>query len=368
MTEGMKENTRNFWVGMFVLAAGAVMGTLMVWFGEVPDWLATGEWTLRISDVDELRGIGEGSSVKLNGVEIGRVMDIDFADAQRPDKGVVIITRIKQRYSVPKGAIAYVYGATLGLGSGHIDIIVGPEMVPILVDKENAVIKGQMKSIFQDIISMGMIEAVQSTITNFGGLAEDARPLVKSLNSLIEQRPVDATGVTPNFSSVLQRLDQAINHFNQIIGDEEVKGDVKIALRDLDDITKALKDTITLWKNETQKLSDNLNTGIDKTEKNLGESFVKLNRVLEKLDDTTTHLAHITRKIADGEGTAGKLTNDSRLYESAVIAVDRLSDVMLNLKIITGKIKEDGYIIVGQAPHGILKKNFPIPLQASDLP
>ncbi len=368
MTEGMKENARNFWVGMFVLAAGAVCGTLMVWFGEVPDWLATGEWTLRISEVDELRGIGEGSPVKLNGVEIGRVQNIDFADTQRPDKGVVIITRIKQRYSVPKGATAYVYGATLGFGSGHIDIIVGPEMVPIPVDKENAVIKGRMKSIFQDIISMGMIDAVQNTITNFGGLAEDARPFVKSLNNLIEQRPLDAEDVTPNFSSVLQRLDQAILHFNQVVGDDEVKSDVKIALRDLDDITKALKDTIILWQKESQKLSNNLNSGIDKTEQNLDESFVKLNRVLENLDDTTTHLAHITQKIADGEGTVGKLTNDGRLYESAVIAVDRLADVMLNLKIITGKIKQDGYIIVGQAPHGILKKNFKIPVQASDFP
>ena len=33
MTENMSENTRNFWVGMFVIAAIAVMGTLMVWFG-----------------------------------------------------------------------------------------------------------------------------------------------------------------------------------------------------------------------------------------------------------------------------------------------------------------------------------------------
>jgi len=47
--------------------------------------------------------------------------------------------------------------------------------------------------------------------------------------------------------------------------------------------------------------------------------------------------------------------------------MERLSEVMENLLTITGKIREDGYITIGKAPSGLLKKNYPIPLQASEI-
>ena len=82
----MKEATRNFLFGLFVLAALAVFGVLMVWFGEAPEWLGTGDWTLEITGVREIRGIGEGSPVLLNGVEIGRVVGLDFVDRTIPGR------------------------------------------------------------------------------------------------------------------------------------------------------------------------------------------------------------------------------------------------------------------------------------------
>ena len=76
----MNETSRNFWVGLFVVLSLGALGVLMVWFGEAPSWLGSGEWTLRIEGVKELRGIGDGSPVTLNGVEIGRVNRLEFED------------------------------------------------------------------------------------------------------------------------------------------------------------------------------------------------------------------------------------------------------------------------------------------------
>ena len=375
MTEDMTERARNFWVGMFVLAAAAVLGTLMVWFGEVPDWMATGEWTLRITGVQELRGIGEGSPVKLSGVEIGRVKDLDFVNPSRPDQGVVVIARIKQRYTVPIDAKAYVYGATLGFGSGHVDITVEPAREHVPLPKKDAEIRGEMRSRIGELVSQDMIESLQNMVTHIGDLAAAAVPVANNVAKLIEQRSIEdivSQGAAqgdrvPNLSSVLQRIDTFMAHLNTVLGDEGVAEDVKMALRDLKDITHAMKNTLTLWESETQELSDNLNTGIDHTKKNLDDSFVKLNRVLEQLDDASSIIAATLQNISEGEGTAGKLVGDDRLYEAAVIAMERFSEVMANLQAITGKIKEDGYIIVGQAPSGLLKKRSELPIQATDL-
>jgi len=91
----MTEPARNFWVGGFVLVSTIVLATLMAWFGETPEWLGGNEWTLEIIGVRELRGLQPGSPVHLNGVEIGRVKALEFMNADRPDRGVTIVTRIR---------------------------------------------------------------------------------------------------------------------------------------------------------------------------------------------------------------------------------------------------------------------------------
>ena len=102
----MTETERNLWVGIFVVVSILVLGTLMIWFGEAPDWMGGNEWTLRITNVSELRGIDAGSAVQLNGVEVGRVKGLEFIDAKRPDYGAEIVARIKEPYVIPSGAVA----------------------------------------------------------------------------------------------------------------------------------------------------------------------------------------------------------------------------------------------------------------------
>ena len=65
----MAETTRNFLVGLFVASSLVVLGSLMVVFGEAPSWLGGSEWTLRITGVEQLSGISDGSPVNLNGIE-----------------------------------------------------------------------------------------------------------------------------------------------------------------------------------------------------------------------------------------------------------------------------------------------------------
>jgi len=370
----MTEQARNFSVGLFVVGSLGALAALMVWFGEVPDWLATSEWNLQITGVRELSGVGAGSPVNLNGVEIGRVKKIDFHDSDRPDQGVIIMARIKQHFSVPRNATAQIYGATLGFGSGHINIITEPGVSAPPLPKEGARIPGEMKSMVGDLISKQLIDSVEKTISNMGSLAEAAVPVAENLAELLEQRSVSEIGapgavergVVANFSTVLERLDNFIQHLNRILGDENVQGNVKLAVRDLKDATEGLKLMIGQWRTQSEKLAENLNSGIDRTEVNLERSFVGLNRVLENLDDASGSLAAALRNMAEGKGTVGLLARDDRLYEAGVLALERLGAVMADLKVITGKIKEDGYITVGQAPTGLLKKRFPIGVQASD--
>lgn len=371
----MNERMRNFLVGLFVVASLTVLGVLMVWFGETPSWLPSSEWDLRITGVSELSGIGEGSTINLNGVEIGRVDHLMFKNSERPDQGVVIVARIQRKFSIPRGAFARVYGSTLGFGMGHIDIVVEPGVRAEPLPKKAAEIGGEMRSIIGELINKDLVQSVERMITHIADLAASAEPVAKNLALLIEQRTVVDTsqpgarenGLTPNLSTVIERIDILIAHVNAVLGDENLQDDVKVAVGDLKDASTELRETIALWHSESRRISDNVNAGIDRTEENLERSFVRLNEVLGNLDDAATSMATMMHEVAAGRGTAGLLVGDERLYEAAVLTFDRLSELIATIQRITGKIEEDGYITVGEAtPVGTFTKNFPIAAQATD--
>ena len=372
----MKESTRNALVGLFVIASLVALAALMVMFGEAPDWLGKGDWELTITGLNEIRGISPGTAVYLNGVEIGRVNRLEFKDLNRPGKGVNIVAKIRQRYSVPGGAVAKIYGAMLGIGSGQIHIIVEPAATIRTLPKEGAKIRGEMASAIGEIVTKDFTNSLQRTVDHVGNLANAATPVADHLADLLERRTVDdvdhpaspSAKLPSNLATAVQRFDNLVANLNTVLGDQEVQEDVKGIAEDLKASSEEIKNLVDLWRQETLRVSGNVNEGIDRTEQNLDESFAKLIGVIENLDESTKRLTNILDGIAAGEGTAGLLVRDERLYEAAVLAMERLSDTLASVNRITGKIEEDGYITVGKAPSGVLRQNFPVGAKAEDKP
>ncbi len=372
----MKEVTRNLLVGLFVVVSLGALAVLMVWFGETPTWLRTTEWELRISGVQELGGIGEGSPVNLSGVEIGRVKGLEFIDTTRPDQGVDIVAGIERDYYVPRGATVRVYGATLGLGMGRVEIIVEPGTSSQALPRDGtAELSGEMRSVIGELISKEMVNSLERTITHIGNLTAEWTPVGANLAQLLEQRSVEAVakpgaeqhGVTPNLTTVIERLDRLVKHVNTVLGDENLQDDVKSVVKDLKDASGELKELVQFWRSETGEIATNTNATIGRARQGLDKAFANLNEVLEQLDETVRTIVAVLQRVERGEGTAGLLVRDERLYEAAVLTLERFSEVMLNLKIITGKIKDDGYITVGKAPTGFFRENYPVGPQASSI-
>jgi phospholipid/cholesterol/gamma-HCH transport system substrate-binding protein len=370
----MTDTERNLWVGIFVVVSMLVLGTLMIWFGEAPSWMGGNEWTLRITDVQELRGVDSGSPIQLNGVEIGRVKELEFVDTTRPDLGVEIVARIKDPYVIPEGAVARVYGATLGIGTGHVEIITPPDRKRDPLPKEGASIRGEMHSLIGELITKDLVASVQRTIDNIGNFADASTPVATNLAELLEPRTVadvrnPSLEMTANLATVVERIDTLAANLNVVLGDVNVQRDVKDVVGDLKTITADLKETVQHWKTASVEITSTLANGLDKTEKNLDQSFTKLNHVLDNLDDGTRSLSTTMQRIAEGQGTAGLLVRDERLYESAVVTFERLSEAIASLQCVLGKIERDGYVTVGLGPGAIIKKKYPIPLnpQVTDI-
>jgi len=369
----MTETSRNLAVGVFATSSLVVLATLMAWFGETPDWLGGNEWTLEITGASDLRGLSPGSPVQLNGVEVGRVKNLRFANAEHSDFGVVVVTGIKEEYSVPEGAHARLYGATLGIGTGRVEIVVEPRLDQQALPKKGAKIPGEVRSIIGELITKDMLASVQRTLDNIGDLAGAAAPAADNLAKLLVPHSVaevDRSGgkLASNLATVVERLDKFVANLNKILGDVNVQDDVKGVVRDLRTGAETLKETIEMWKSQTQRTANNVNAGVDNIAANLDRSFVKLNQVLDNLDDGSRSLAQTMQYVAEGKGTAGLLVRDDRLYEAAVLSLRRFSEAMASLNAILGKIERDGYITLGSAkdPTGVFTKKIPVPIQASE--
>ncbi|MFQ5414131.1 MAG: MlaD family protein [Phycisphaerae bacterium] len=363
----MRESTRNGLIGLFVMASLGVGATLMVMFGETPSWLGGDEWQLTITGVRGLRGVADGTPVYLNGVEIGRVTTLEFANPARPDRGVNIIVGIKKKYTIPRGAMAKVYGPTLGVGAGHVDILVEPQGDrPIAnVPQDGGSIAGDMASMLGGVIRPEAIRSAEQMIDNIRQLAGAAVPVAEALADLMEQRRVkDVDGTadfTGNVSTVVERLDRLLANVNTVLGDETVQGDVRGAVSDLKRTAEELREFVKMITDQAHRVADNLNEGIDRTDDSVNTALARLTDVAESLDDSAKNIASITHGVAEGKGSAGLFARDPRLYEAAVLSLQRLADLLGSLRRITGKIERDGYITLARpTPVGPIGKRFPV--------
>ncbi|HNQ24141.1 MAG TPA: MlaD family protein [Phycisphaerae bacterium] len=361
----MKEYTRNLLVGVFVISALACLAVLMIWFGETRMLFRGADWELKIGPVYGLRGIGEGTSVQLNGVEIGRIARVDLWNPERPDRGVIVTALIKRGYTIPRGSKAKLYGAAFGFGAGRVDILVIRDaMTGAEPTDGTAIIEGEAGSIMSELITDELRASINRMIDNIGNLAHEATPVARDLHDLLQERPmaqVDAQKAVANLATAVQRFDELVKNFNTVLGDEDVQGNVKQVAADLKEASGQVRALVELWSKETQRTSDNVNTGIDRVEERVDVALGRLLVVIDNLDQSTRELSVIMGAIADKRGSAGLFVHDPRLYEAGVLSLERLADVLGNLQRITGKIERDGYITIGQTTAiGTFTKDFPV--------
>jgi len=359
----MKEGTRNTLLGLFMILALSALGALAVMIGETPAWLGGAEWEMRIVGVRQLSPIAEGTEVHLNGVNIGRVAGLDFEDRNRPALGVYIITRIKRKYSVPSRSFAKIYSPMLGVGRGRIDIIPPDAPCPPLAE-DSAVIEGQMASMVREVISEEMMTSFHRTVDQIGNFAEALTPVANDLHDLMELRRIEDVEVqeaAANLSTVIQRFDATLTNFNKLIGDEEAQANVKAVAANLREASERFMELAEHLKDESGRLSENLNQKLDDTDKRIETFLAAAVPVLENLDETSGHLERAAGDIAEGRGTLGLMLRDDRLYESLVESSERVNLLIATLQPLAEKIAGQERIPINvDTAVGNVKRDVPL--------
>jgi len=297
------QKRRNMTVGIFVLIGACALVWLIYRFGDLPASVSKFRSFQVFVQFPTAQGAQKDTPVHLSGYRIGRVTKI-MAPERRRDLGtgqeyyqtLVVLSIDKKYVNIP--ADVEIKLMTRGLGSSYIELMVDPN--------------SQTKEYLAD----GMLRQGSAGMTSEFFPAESQ----EKLDDLI-------TG-----------LKTLIKNANDIFGDKENKENIKTTLANLSKATKRATETIK----EFRELAAAGTATLKNTDAGIEKVAVAMVDAGEQLSKTTAELRVILEKINNGKGSAGRLINDGRLYESLLENSKQLQVLLDELKLFITEVNEKG--------------------------
>jgi phospholipid/cholesterol/gamma-HCH transport system substrate-binding protein len=291
-------------VGVFVIVAVIAFFWMIFKFGDLPVLVSEMKsYEVKIQ-FPSAPGVQKDTPVRFCGYQIGTVTDVkppnilqDKNTKQWYHQTLVIISIENRFKDIPDIVDAKLM--TRGLGSSYIEL----SIPPVNVREGKFLVEG-------------------SLLQGSSGVTSEFFPAEtqKKLDELI-------TGISA-----------FVKNSNDVIGDAENKANLKAALTNLADASQQAGDAIRQLK-EAAATGKTMLQNADTRTAQLTTSLITTS---DKLGEVMTNLDSILTKVNDGEGTAGKLVNDGRLYEQLLEDSKQLHLVLQDLKSFVAESKEKG--------------------------
>ena len=251
--------SNNFVVGLFVFVALLVGAGFVVFMGGSTSFGGETRFKTIFADV---RGLNVGAPVYLQGIQIGRVSNFEFPDAEAEKlidggHGIVSVMSIYKEHAPRVKADAMAEITTQGVLGDKVVVL-----TPGAPGSPSAEVSSYLKSVPQKELS--------EYFSKGGNLVEN--------------------------------LNQAATNLNAILKDLNQSGKLGQVISNLDTMTRSLAETSQHIAQSKGALGKMINGG---EQDDLGPALASLRKILDKINK--------------GQGTLGALVNDSTLHEDMKI-------------------------------------------------
>ncbi|MFQ5441619.1 MAG: MlaD family protein [Thermodesulfobacteriota bacterium] len=293
-------------VGLFVLLGIILLVYMSLRIGGFR--LGKAEGYRLYATFDSAAGLDPDSSVKVAGVEVGRVKSITLKGHQAR-----ILLQIHPDVEIGKDFTAMLKSTGL-LGEKYIEIVPGAPGAPALKDGEEITRTAK----YMDI------DRLLGSLTDLSG---DMKKLAESLGNTLGGPEGENT-----VRNIVRNVDEISSRVNKLLARNDARLNRIIA--NFDDLSTNLKGAVDDINSSLTRTSDNLNQVITENRGNLKEGIdslktaaVKLQEAMETVQrvadnigpgvsETVESLGSIAKKIDAGQGTLGKLVNDKEMHEN----------------------------------------------------
>ncbi|MEN6425900.1 MAG: MlaD family protein [Phycisphaerales bacterium] len=321
------QRRRDVIVGIFVIVGLAGLGWMIFKFGDLP----TAVTRMRSFEIyvqfPTAPGVEKDTPVRFCGYQIGRVTHVmapevreDLNTREKYHQTLCVLSINNKYVDIPCNVEVKLM--TRGLGSSYLELKLDPSKLPAPPmdpnDPDSCFLRSGMK-----------LQGSTGMTSEF--FPEESQKL---LNNLIQ----DMRGLIANA--------------NDILGDDDNQRNVKATLANITDasggLTGAMKEAVQTMQ-DTRKAIEDFRalavTGTD-TIKNVDAKAEKLIASMvstsEELSKAITQMRLAMEKVNSGDGTAGRLINDGRLYEGLLESTTQLNVLLKNFKDLIDKISEKG--------------------------
>ncbi len=246
---------------------------------------------------DEVEGLVVGANVTIIGLNVGKVKIIDFND----DFAKIKVTfSVRGDLTFSNKSVAQLYEAGL-IGGKAIAIISKYDASNII--KNGDILLSEIKPGLTELVNQ-QIAPLQDKIE---GLLTSADSLFAGISNVMNYETQNNLKMTlEGLASTIENVNILSSNINDILNANE----------------KELKSTI----NNLSKISGNLNKITDSLKQ------MPLSSTVKNFEDTSLHLKEIIERLNSGEGSAGMILNDNKLYDNLVNSSEALEALLSDLK------------------------------------
>lgn len=307
----------------------------------------------------------KGAAVKMQGIEIGEVEDVDLEE-----KGVHVHLKVYPEFRdfVKSDAVAQIDEPPV-LGSSSVEILPGRAPTPV---EEKAHLKYEPKQGIMTKIqgAQGDVEKVLKRVTDIADKADETLTSVNKIVARIDNGE-GVVGKLVRDEKLASDFEKGVNGMVSLVDDvkagkgafallkdENLAPDIRQTVADVRSMTDAVargdgslgrlmtNDTIVVQSEDTLKDVRSALARLDEITKGTTATTEKVQQVLdtakgtmEKLDGTiknaekvTGELASVTEKINKGQGTLSKLVNDDALFRETKALLKELRESVEDLR------------------------------------
>ncbi len=258
----------------------------------------------------QVGGIVEANPVQLNGFKVGRVKKIELLDST----GRLLVTMAisDQNLRIKKGTVARIVSSDL-LGAKAIELVMGNSVEYV---KDGDTLTSDIEASLQ--------ESVNASVKP---LKDKAEKLIGSIDSImvVVQAVLDKTtrdNLSQSFDNIkhaLETFDRTAMRLDTMIASERYK---------ISNIFSKVESISTNLANNNDKISDAIRNFAS-----ISDTLAKANltKTIENANNALGQASSVMEKINKGEGTAGLLVHDRKLYDNLTAASGSLDSLLKDM-------------------------------------
>lgn len=309
-------------VGIFVLL-GLIVLTFFTF--RVSKWGLIAEKGYRLTvDFDTASGLEPKSDVKMAGVPIGKVEEIQLVGNRAR-----LVLRIHQEIRIPIDSVGTIQTQGL-LGEKYVEILPGKDAqrnLPAGGRVANTQSPTNLDEMVRKLSAIGddvkkFTESLSATFGTeegkkaLGDILRDVRATTASLRTVVQ-------GNEQRFERILANIDRLSADLSDISASN--KQDVRATIANLRAFSDTLKTETPDLVRKLEEMSERVSGVVGDNRENLKESIKNLRDASARLDNTLDAAGKVMAKIDRGEGTLGKLVNDNTAHVSLTDTLDGIN-------------------------------------------